>query len=229
MEECSTLIRWLNAGAGERILDIGCGDGYYDSLIAKTGAYVVGVDINEASIATARRLYGREQLEFLNKNAEESRFPDESFDKAVSFCVLEHLDRDEQVMRNIAAALKPGGSLVFSADSLTNTRLTTRERTWHQQRYAVNTFYTLENVQEKLDRAGFDILKTKYILTTRFALVLVRFSWILDALPGKLAIVKTISYFGLVSVWALVSFFPRLLSAKNDKGLTLLVSAQKRG
>jgi protein-L-isoaspartate O-methyltransferase len=41
-EECRTLIRWLDPRPGERILDIGCGDGYYDALIAKSGAHVLG-------------------------------------------------------------------------------------------------------------------------------------------------------------------------------------------
>ena len=55
VEECSTLIEWLDPRPGERILDIGCGDGYYDSLIASKGAEVVGVDIHEKRLAKARR------------------------------------------------------------------------------------------------------------------------------------------------------------------------------
>ena len=37
IHECSTILGWLNPQPGECILDIGCGDGYYDWLIAKTG------------------------------------------------------------------------------------------------------------------------------------------------------------------------------------------------
>ena len=47
-------------------------------------------------------------------------FPDASFDKALSLCVVEHLEDDELVMRNVARALKPGGLFVFSADSLSD-------------------------------------------------------------------------------------------------------------
>ena len=57
IEECSTLIRWLDPKPGERILDIGCGDGYYDNIIAKSGAKVTGIDVHERRLSRARRLW----------------------------------------------------------------------------------------------------------------------------------------------------------------------------
>ncbi|HEV8683294.1 MAG TPA: SAM-dependent methyltransferase, partial [Actinomycetota bacterium] len=38
IEECATLIRWLEAAPGERILDVGCGDGSNAAAIARVGA-----------------------------------------------------------------------------------------------------------------------------------------------------------------------------------------------
>jgi ubiquinone/menaquinone biosynthesis C-methylase UbiE len=227
IEECATLIRWLDSQNGERILDIGCGDGYYDMIIAQPGASVVGIDIQEKPLAKARRLYTGEQFEFLYMNAEEMEFSDASFDKVVSFCVIEHLNHGDRAMHHISRVLKPGGSFVFSADSLSNPGITAGEREHHKQRYAVNTFYTVEYLQEKLAGAGFAVEEARYILATPYALALARFSWKLDVLPKALGVVKTLGYLSLWLIWKITSPFSNQ-SATYQGGLTLLVRAKKK-
>jgi ubiquinone/menaquinone biosynthesis C-methylase UbiE len=226
IEECSTLIRWLDSQSGERILDIGCGDGYYDMIIARPGARVVGIDISKKPLAKAQRHYRGEQFEFLYMNAEELAFDDAFFDKVVSFCVIEHFNDDNRAMQQISRVLKPGGTFVFSADSLSNPGITPTERENHQQRYAVNTFYTKELLKEKLARVGFTIEEMKYILATPYALTLSRFSWKLDVLPRALGIVKTLGYFALWAIWKITSPFSNY-SGIPQGGLTLLVRAKK--
>jgi 2-polyprenyl-3-methyl-5-hydroxy-6-metoxy-1,4-benzoquinol methylase len=54
LEERHTVIEWLDPGPGQRILDIGCGDGFHDRHIASRGAKVVGIDISTRRLATAR-------------------------------------------------------------------------------------------------------------------------------------------------------------------------------
>lgn len=227
VEECDTLIRWLDSQDGERILDIGCGDGYYDMLITLPGASVVGIDINEKPLAKAQRLYTGGQFKFLYMNAEALEFSDASFDKVVSFCVIEHLNQDDIAMQHISRVLKPGGSFVFSADSLSNPGITAKEREKHKQRYAVNTFYTVEYLQEKLERAGFSIEEMRYILDTPYALALARFSWKLDALPKALGLVKTLGYLSLWFIWKLTAPFSNQ-SGTCQGGLTILVHAKKK-
>lgn len=227
IEECATLIRWLDSQAGEHILDIGCGDGYYDMIIAQPGARVVGIDISKKPLAKAQRHYTGEQFEFLYMNAEELAFGDASFDKVVSFCVIEHFNNDDRAIQHISRVLKPGGSFVFSADSLSNPGITAEERKAHQQRYAVNTFYTVEYLQEKLARVGFAIEEIKYILATPYALALARFSWKLDVLPKALGVVKTLGYLFLWVIWKITSPFSNQ-SGTFQGGLTLLVRAKKK-
>ena len=227
IEECATLIRWLDSQNGERILDIGCGDGYYDMIIAQPGARVVGIDIKEKPLAKAQRHYHGEQFEFLYMNAEEMSFNDASFDKVVSFCVIEHLNHDDRAMQHIARVLKPGGSFVFSADSLSNPGIAAGERARHKQRYAVNTFYTVEYLQEKLARAGFAIEETRYILASPYALALARFSWKLDVLPRALGIIRALGYLSLWFIWKMTPPFSNKPDASRG-GLTLLVRAKKK-
>jgi len=152
--ECATILRWLDARPGEAILDVGCGDGYYDSLVAKTGAKVLGIDIHLEWLPFAQKYYSDERTEFVFMNAEEMDLPDESFDKVMSLCVVEHFNRDETVLGHIARVLKPGGRFVFSADSLSNPGITAAERARHRRRYAVNTFYDQEMIAANPARAS---------------------------------------------------------------------------
>src|ERR1700677_2968040 len=48
------VLEWLAAQAGERILDLGCGDGQLTQRIAASGAHVVGVDASAEMVAAAR-------------------------------------------------------------------------------------------------------------------------------------------------------------------------------
>lgn len=227
IEECSTIIKWLDPRPGERILDIGSGDGSYDWRISRSGATVVGVDTHEKRMATARRCYSGDRTRFLLADAETISLPDASFDKAVSLCVMEHLGRDEVVMSNVSRALKPGGRFVFSADSLSIAGLTPAERERHRTRYAVNTFYTIDIVREKLARSGFGMTAASYILSSQTDLRLFRLSWKLDDLRGVMTVLRTPGYAVLGIVWALASRLPGYSRGAGVGGMTLLVSATK--
>ena len=228
IDECRTLIRWLDAQRGERILDIGCGDGFYDHVIAGSGARVTGIDVNRRRLAVAQRRYASDRTEFLFMDAERMEFDDESFDKVVSFCVIEHFQHDQRVLEHAHRVLKPGGLLFLSADSLSNPEITEGERDAHRRRYAVNTFYTVDILGTKLDEAGFSLAATKYILTTPLTLMLTRFSWRLDDLPEPLVALKGLGYFALLTAGRVASFVSERLAGRRDSGLTLLARARKR-
>jgi SAM-dependent methyltransferase len=228
-EECDAVLDWLGAGAGERILDVGSGDGYYDWRISRSGARVTGIDLHEKRLAYARKHYGSDTAEFLTMDAEKADFPAGAYDKAMSLCVMEHLGDDERVMRNVCRALKPGGRFAFSADSLSNAGIRPGERERHRKRYAVNTFYTPEIVRDKLARSGFDVEETRYVMDSRFALGLVRLSWKLDRFPRALAPVRTLGYVLLGAVWgASRPFRAGTRPSAAAGGLTLVVRARKR-
>ncbi len=227
MEECATLIRWLDPRPGERILDVGCGHGYNDRAITRSGARVVGIDVNEERLAVARESNGGPGIEFLSMDAEEMGFPDESFDKAVSFCVIEHFRRDQKVLEHVHRVLRPGGALVLSADSLSNPEIRQEEREAHGRRYAVNTFYTRENLTRKLRDAGLEPERWRYILTTPFTLGLARVSWRLDDLPPPLLPVKVAGYLALFTAGKVASDLVEGVARRPDSGLTLLVRARK--
>lgn len=228
IEECRTLIEWLAPKPGERVLDVGCGDGYNSAAIARRGAFVTGIDVNEQRLAIARRRHRGLSVEFHTMNAEMMSFADGSFDKAISFCAIEHFERDDLVLANVRRGLAPHGVLILSADSLTNPEIHDAERRIHSRRYAVNTFYTVELLGQKLDAAGFALDRWRYILTTPVTLALVRASWHLDDLPLPLLPVKTAGYLALRLVGKPLSDLTESIARRPDTGLTLLAAATAR-
>jgi len=227
IEECTTLLQWLDPRPGERILDIGCGDGYYDARIATRGAYVVGVDIHEKRLDAARRKHRSERADYHSMDAEELGFEPGSFDKVISFCVIEHFRNEDRVLEHVHRVLRPGGRLFLSADSLSNPEVTEAERDAHRRRYAVNNFYTADHLRDKLRRAGLALERYHYILTTPLTLALTRLSWKLDDLPPLLAPLHGLGYAALGTVGKLVSDIAESHGGRPDSGLTLLAEARK--
>jgi SAM-dependent methyltransferase len=98
--------------SGRRVLDAGCGDGYGTALLASAGAAsVVGVDIDEATIAHARERYGHA---FEVADVAELPFDDGSFDFVVCFETIEHVSDSERALAELRRVLVDDGLLAIS-------------------------------------------------------------------------------------------------------------------
>jgi len=94
----------LDPRPGERILDIGCGEGTLTRKIIEHGATVLGID-NSAEMVAAARAKG---VDAILLAAEDMQFFAE-FDAAFSNATLHWVLEKEQAARAIFRALKPGG------------------------------------------------------------------------------------------------------------------------
>jgi arsenite methyltransferase len=107
----------LQAAPGERVLDVGCGPGFYVAeLLAQVGATgsVVGVDASPQTLALARRrTQGQDNLALHQADAAALPVADASFDKALSVQVLEYVLDPAAVLGELYRALRPGGRLVL--------------------------------------------------------------------------------------------------------------------
>jgi trans-aconitate methyltransferase len=99
----------LDAKAGERILDLGCGTGQLTEKIAACGAQVLGLDSSPDMVGQARQNYPN--LQFALKDATALDF-DGEFDAVFSNAVLHWVRDASGAARGIARALKPGGRFV---------------------------------------------------------------------------------------------------------------------
>ena len=92
---------------GERILDLGCGDGVLTRKLADLGCEVVGIDSSAAQIEAARKL----ELDARVMNAEALPFTEE-FDAIFSNAVLHWIKNADSMIASVYRALKPRGRFV---------------------------------------------------------------------------------------------------------------------
>lgn len=97
---------------GRTVLDFGCGDGTEAAEMAEHGArHVVGVDIDEPSLARARAQALRrgvaDRITFATETAEPA-------DVIISLDAFEHFQDPDAILRVMAALLRPGGEVLVS-------------------------------------------------------------------------------------------------------------------
>jgi SAM-dependent methyltransferase len=103
----SAVLQWLDPQPGERILDLGCGDGALTERISAAGAEVLGAD-NSASLLDAARARG---LNVVFADGQTLAF-DREFDAVFSNAALHWMTRAGDVVQGVVRALKPGGRFV---------------------------------------------------------------------------------------------------------------------
>ena len=112
--------RLLNICSGlpdnARILDVGCGDGFHLSLLARAGKKtwsLEGVDIDQHAVESAR-------LKGLNVHLgtlEQVDLPAENYDLVFMIMTIEHVERPDKTICNIKRLLKKGGHVVIVTDN----------------------------------------------------------------------------------------------------------------
>jgi ubiquinone/menaquinone biosynthesis C-methylase UbiE len=110
----------LPVETGRRILDVACGPGAFSVLFPPESYH--GVDINKRYIAYAERHY---RGSFRVMDARDLQFEDGSFDDALVFGLLHHLDDEDAktVLRSLSRVLKPGGRALVIEDIPTESKL----------------------------------------------------------------------------------------------------------
>ena len=104
----------LDALAGLRILDIGCGGGLLSEPLARLGAAVVGADPAEANIAAARRHAAGAgvAVDYRAATAEALADAGERFDIVLAMEVVEHVADLGLFVERCAEMVKPGGLMI---------------------------------------------------------------------------------------------------------------------
>lgn len=158
-----SLIHAVAVVPGQRVLDVGCGTGYFASLLADTvgpNGLVVGVDASPEMIQYASRKRGRDgACVFQVGTAESLSFPSEHFDIVVSSLFLHHLPADLQVtaLQEMRRVLRPGGTLLIAEAHVPQAvgwQLLARLHGYDRMAQAVS------QLERTIAEAGFDQLQT---------------------------------------------------------------------
>ncbi|MCP4748470.1 MAG: class I SAM-dependent methyltransferase [Desulfobacteraceae bacterium] len=93
-----------------KVLDVGCGYGFFLKEMARRGWRVQGLEISPAG-----RRYAREQLRLpvSGQPVEQARWPDDCFDVITLFYVIEHLVDPKAMLNRLRNWLKPKGVLLL--------------------------------------------------------------------------------------------------------------------
>jgi ubiquinone/menaquinone biosynthesis C-methylase UbiE len=100
---------------GKEVLEIGCGTGVHARLLAEAGANLSAVDLTPTAVDLTRKrleLHGL-SADVREADAEHLPYEDASFDFVWSWGVIHHSESTENVVREIARVLRPGGTLAL--------------------------------------------------------------------------------------------------------------------
>ncbi|MFC1769893.1 class I SAM-dependent methyltransferase [Nitrospirota bacterium] len=151
-----------------RVLDIGCAEGYTGAELKRTGkaSFVAGIelDISSAQEATKRLdhvITGDVQTISFNT----APFLSEPFDYLILSDVLEHLSDPWSTLQRLVGLLRPGGKVIVSIPNIRNWRVLSKliiNDDWHYQSDGILDFthlrfFTLSTSRDLLIQAGLNI------------------------------------------------------------------------
>jgi SAM-dependent methyltransferase len=162
------VVRDLAGGRRDlRIIDCGCGTGHNMRVVLEPYGRVVGFDLDEVGIALSRALGAN----VVRANAAYAPFASESFDIATSFDVMQCLEPDAAVVREMARLVRPGGAVVVTMAALEMLRGDHSE-SWQEVRR-----YTPATARALLVQAGLRVERVSFLFGSLFPLMLtVRFA-----------------------------------------------------
>ncbi|MDJ0864703.1 MAG: class I SAM-dependent methyltransferase [Myxococcota bacterium] len=119
----------LEIASGDRLLDVGCGEGRHCFGALERGAHVVGLDLDLPSLRAAAgglRERGREKGRLgamLRGDAFRLPFDDGCFDRVICSEVMEHVHDFGAAARELARVLRPGGTCAVTVPTATSEHL----------------------------------------------------------------------------------------------------------
>lgn len=99
---------------GDRVLDLGCGNGALWKILKDKGIKYIGIDNSKDLIERARKQYPG--VEFQTAEALKIPFPDNSFDKIYCIGVIHHIPSEKiriDFLKEAKRVLKPGGKIIL--------------------------------------------------------------------------------------------------------------------
>lgn len=135
----------------QRVLEVGCGTGFVLKAVRRAlpQAAIVGSEIYANGLGHAAKRLG-ERGEVLQMDARHIPYEKE-FDLVCAFDVLEHIEEDEDALREIIRATKPGGGVLLSVPQHPSLWSAADDYAHHKRRYRIG------ELKEKCLKAGLHV------------------------------------------------------------------------
>ena len=115
--EWPTLRNMLPVVSGRRVLDLGCGYGWFCRWAASEGArQVVGIDISSRMLDRARSETSSDRIDYRQSDLDQVHLDDERYDLVYSSLALHYLDDLDRLFGVVSACLGDRGAFVFSVE-----------------------------------------------------------------------------------------------------------------
>ncbi|HEY8152793.1 MAG TPA: class I SAM-dependent methyltransferase [Myxococcota bacterium] len=161
------LYRALVGAGPRRLLDVGCGDGRFLSLLREFGApewELVGIDFDEAAAARCRAL----GFEAYAGRIEDLPVAEGTLDAVIMLQLIEHVEDPVAISRAVFRLLRPGGVFVVETPNLGGL-----DHRWFQGRWWGHyhfprhwNLFSTASLRRMLEAAGFQIARSEYLIST---------------------------------------------------------------
>ena len=145
-----------------KMLDVGCGVGGMMVELRRFGE-PMGLELSTEMIARAKE---RGFPNVFCGDAESLAAADEGFDLVTAFDCIEHLDRDQEALREFYRVLKPGGHLFVSVPAYQFLYAENDRVAQHKRRYV------RRELRARIENAGFEIVQASHINLWLFPIIL---------------------------------------------------------
>ena len=117
--------------AGDKVLDIGCGEGYGATILLEAAKEYAGIDLPAAVVDAARQSFGSDRAQFVAFDGGQIPYEDGAFDAAVSFQVIEHVPDVRAFLTEARRVIKPTGWVMLTTPNRVF-RLGPGEKPWNR-------------------------------------------------------------------------------------------------
>lgn len=115
--EWPTMRSMLPPLAGKRVIDLGCGFGWFSRWAqGEAASSVLGVDVSARMLERARADTASDVVEYHQADLDELMLAEQSADVAFSSLAFHYVNDFGRLASTVAGALTPGGSFVFSVE-----------------------------------------------------------------------------------------------------------------
>ncbi|MGF7118755.1 class I SAM-dependent methyltransferase [Methanobacterium oryzae] len=144
-----------------RLIEFGCGTGYFTKTLANKSESIISTDISEEMLEIAKERL--KEIEFQVMDVQNCKFDDETFDTAFMGLVLLFADDPQKALEESSRILKSGGSLIIADPDISflapYAMLRFRFRALLKYRRIPSTSHVLnqKEIINMLDKTGFEV------------------------------------------------------------------------